>query len=113
MLRAALLVSLALLAGCTSTGGGAEDLMAFGPQNGVEDMRGFHLRGTVLNRSDKPKSGVRVILEFKNEAGKVELKKETGVSPDPVPPGGTAQYFFSFAKKPKGDLFATLKWNPD
>lgn len=109
MIRWLALSMLAVVAvGCQST---EAPRVVFGPQNGIEDLRGFLLMGTVENISDAPIAGLKVVMEFKNKAGAVVIRRESACSPDPLPPGKEARYEIKFDKRPTGyDMTATVTW---
>lgn len=85
--------------------------VVFGPQNGAEDLRGFHLTGSVQNLSDQAVQGVRVRVEFRDDAGKVVISRESPVDPDPLPAGAQGRYGFLLEKRPVGmQITMTAVW---
>ncbi len=87
--------------------------VVFGPQNGAEDLRGFRLDGTVQNLSDEVLHGLRVKLEFRDDAGNLVISRQTSVRPDPLPAGAQGRYSFQLEKRPVGmEIQMTAVWQP-
>ncbi len=103
---------LALVGGCVFAPSAPP--VVFGPQNGAQDMRGFHLRGTVKNLSPDTIWGLRVKVEVVAPDGRLLLSRTAPVVPEPLEGGAQGEYVFHLEKRPSGgELKMTATWNQD